>query len=255
MRVMTYNIRHGMGNDGIVDLQRIAAIVRDSAADIVALQEVDRFWTRSGGIDQAAELARLLDMDSRFGANLRESSDAEAPTAEYGTLILSRFVIVEHDNTLFPTHDGFEQRGLQEVQVRHPSHPQPITILNTHLQVGSPDTEDHARSQRLEQATLVAQRIAEIDGPAVLMGDFNADPESVELAPLTESLQDAWLVAGFGSDGKTIPTDSALLPTQRIDVIFASRRFRCAACEVRIDQQTRLASDHYPVVADLELLL
>ena len=50
MRVVTYNIQFGQGRDGVVDLQRIIDAV--GGADVIALQEVDRFWTRSGGVDQ-----------------------------------------------------------------------------------------------------------------------------------------------------------------------------------------------------------
>ena len=59
LRVMTWNIRHGEGLDGRVDLERIAAVIRASGADLVGLQEVDRGVRRTGGVDMPAELARL----------------------------------------------------------------------------------------------------------------------------------------------------------------------------------------------------
>ena len=57
LRVLTYNIHHGEGVDGRLELTRLAGIISASAADVVALQEVDRKATRTQGIDQAAELA------------------------------------------------------------------------------------------------------------------------------------------------------------------------------------------------------
>ena len=58
MKFTTYNIQFGRGLDGKYDLDRIAKEVED--ADIIALQEVERFMPRSGDIDQVAELASLL---------------------------------------------------------------------------------------------------------------------------------------------------------------------------------------------------
>ena len=42
LRIITYNIHHGEGIDDVYDLDRIAAVIRDSGADIATLQEVDR---------------------------------------------------------------------------------------------------------------------------------------------------------------------------------------------------------------------
>ena len=58
MIFVSYNIQWGTGKDGRVDLARIAGEI--GAADVIALQEVDRFWTRSRMTDQAAEFAALL---------------------------------------------------------------------------------------------------------------------------------------------------------------------------------------------------
>ena len=56
MKIVTYNIQYGRGRDGQFDLDRIANAV--SGADLIALQEVERFWSRSGGVDQPRLLAR-----------------------------------------------------------------------------------------------------------------------------------------------------------------------------------------------------
>jgi len=59
MKIVTYNIQFGLGKDGRFDLERIAAEV--DGADVIALQEVERNWQRSGNVDQPAELGQLLD--------------------------------------------------------------------------------------------------------------------------------------------------------------------------------------------------
>jgi endonuclease/exonuclease/phosphatase family metal-dependent hydrolase len=58
MRLVSYNIQYGKGRDGRFDLRRIANAIRE--ADVIALQEVERYWIRSGIVDQPAELAGLL---------------------------------------------------------------------------------------------------------------------------------------------------------------------------------------------------
>src|SRR5438270_1349612 len=67
LTVMTYNIHHGAGMDGKVDLPRIAEVIKRSGADLVALQEVDRITLRTSRIDQCKELGRLTGMHAYFG--------------------------------------------------------------------------------------------------------------------------------------------------------------------------------------------
>jgi len=60
-RLATFNIRHGVGADGVLDLERVAAVIEQASADVVCLQEVDRNWgARSGFQDQTAWLAGRL---------------------------------------------------------------------------------------------------------------------------------------------------------------------------------------------------
>src|SRR6186997_642124 len=67
LRVLTYNIHHGEGTDGIVDLPRLAHIVKSVQPDLVALQEVDLGTERASGVDQLHVLAQLTGMRAQFG--------------------------------------------------------------------------------------------------------------------------------------------------------------------------------------------
>ena len=67
IRILAYNIHHGAGMDGILDLRRVAALIRELDPDLVALQEIDSATTRTGGVDQAAELGRLTGLTPIFG--------------------------------------------------------------------------------------------------------------------------------------------------------------------------------------------
>ena len=59
MKFVSYNIQYGLGRDGKFDIGRAAETVR--GADVIALQEVERFWKRSGMVDQVEEIAGRLD--------------------------------------------------------------------------------------------------------------------------------------------------------------------------------------------------
>ncbi len=90
MKFVSYNIQYGFGSDGRYDLERAAQVVAD--ADIIALQEVERFWQRSNEDDQPEILGRLLpdhywvygpafDMDAELPRRRAASSTAAGSSA------------------------------------------------------------------------------------------------------------------------------------------------------------------------------
>jgi endonuclease/exonuclease/phosphatase family metal-dependent hydrolase len=71
LKTLTFNIHHGAGVDGKLDLERVARTIEASGASVVGLQEVDRYFdARSNWVDQPAWLAARLKMDYVFAANL-----------------------------------------------------------------------------------------------------------------------------------------------------------------------------------------
>src|SRR6267143_4106500 len=86
-RVMTYNIHHGEGLDGKVDLLRIADLIKHESADIVALQEVDKGVERTPRRDFPDELAALTGMTCVFSNNYSYQG------GEYGNAVLTRFPV------------------------------------------------------------------------------------------------------------------------------------------------------------------
>ena len=90
LKILSYNIKHGRGMDGKVDLPRIAKVIGSLSPDLVTLQEVDKNCTRSGSIDLTRELAGILKMEGRFGKFM------DFQGGEYGMAVLSRFPILSH---------------------------------------------------------------------------------------------------------------------------------------------------------------
>jgi endonuclease/exonuclease/phosphatase family metal-dependent hydrolase len=250
---MTWNIRTGVGNHPdnphgrtSSDLNRIAEVIREIDPDIVAMQEVDRDRDRTGYVDQTAILAETLGMDGRFAANLVDEA------GEYGIATFSRFPILNSRHDRFISPEGWEPRGVLEVVV-DTGGSVPVTILNTHLQIGLQGNENDARRQRHDSAEILMRRVGQLRGSAILMGDFNAEPVSPELKPLAR-LTDVWVEGGDGGTGKTIPASPFVEPNARIDVIFVNESLRVRrSCVVR-NHVTALASDHYPVVSELVIV-
>ena len=86
-RVMTYNIHHGEGLDGKVDLLRIAELIKRECADLVALQEVDKGVERTARRDFPDELAALTSLTYVFSNNYHFQG------GEYGNAVLTRFPV------------------------------------------------------------------------------------------------------------------------------------------------------------------
>jgi endonuclease/exonuclease/phosphatase family metal-dependent hydrolase len=230
--VLSFNIHHAGGLDGVVDLDRLAAEIRRTHADVVGLQEVDRHYgERSGWADQPAELASRLGMHVVYGANLDlEPPAAGQPRRQYGTAILSRHPIVEWRNTLLPKGTpAEEQRGLLEAVVD--VHGLKVRAMTTHLQ------HDSAAS-RLLQATVVADAVRASWEPVVLTGDLNATADKPEVAAITAVLRDSHREG----DGFTYPAEA---PAARIDFVLTD------GMPLLNRVLTTESSDHLPVLAAL----
>lgn len=234
--VLTYNIHHGQGEDGALDLERIARLIEDTGAEVVALQEVDRhFGARSEYVDQPAWFAKRLRMQVRFAPNLDLEPEAPGrPRRQYGTAILSRYPIIASHNTLLPMYPGQEQRGLLEATVA--ARGSFVRVANTHL-------THNNNAERQEQADKVVEVLSGSRRPTVLAGDLNATPDAPEIKTLTAVLKDGWVEAGDGPGY----TYDAVNPTKRIDFLLHSANVATKKIEV-LDTQ---ASDHLPVLARL----
>ncbi|NGP45577.1 endonuclease/exonuclease/phosphatase [Bacillaceae bacterium SIJ1] len=232
VKVMSYNVHHAVGEDGVLDMDRIADVIRQSGAEIIGLQEVDRHWSeRSDFVDQAKALADALGMHYVFGANLDFDPLAEGDERrQYGTAILSTYPILDSENVLLNSNG--EQRGLLRTKINIRG--EHIQFYNTHLGLS---TEERER-----QTAEIMQTSQTFSGPSIIVGDFNAEPDDVELDNITAEYEDAF------ADNNEAYTYSAANPTTRIDYIFHSDELNLQGAEV-IDT---LASDHLPIVAEFE---
>ncbi len=119
MKCVSYNIQYGLGSDGTYDLARIAGEVAE--ADIIAFQEVDRFWRRSGMVDGPAVLAAYLpDHHYVFGANLDIDASFEEDgrlvhrRKQFGTMVMSRWPILSSRNFPLPKWGDRRHHSIQQ---------------------------------------------------------------------------------------------------------------------------------------------
>lgn len=231
-RVMTYNIHHGLGTDGKIDLERIAALIKTQKVDIVAVQEVDRGTLRTGRKDLPAELAKLTEMHVCFEKNINHQG------GEYGNAILSRFPILEKTNVHYQMLRPHEQRGL--LQCVLDVHGRKVLFMSTHLDYHNDDAE-----RALDVKTIKAAVDANTNTAVIVGGDFNEGPGSRTYNRLSEFLTDTWKAVGKGA-GNTFSSSG---PLSRIDFIWHSKPLRPLNASV---PKTN-ASDHLPVVAEFAL--
>lgn len=231
LRVVTFNIAHGRGQDRRVDLRRTADTLADLAADVVCLQEVDRhFGERSGWADQCTELADALGMTSAYGPALALRTDRQgAPAREYGNAVLARRGLGARAVHALPPRGRAEPRCLLLVELDE------LTVGSVHLQHNNADA-------RARQADAVLAALPP-DRPIVLAGDFNADPGDFELAALRGRLADVWPPAGQGH-GATFPSR---WPRRRLDQVYVSAHLRPTRARVLRSK----ASDHRPLLVEL----
>ena len=279
MKLVTYNTQYGVGRDGKFDLGRIAKEVE--GADIIALQEVTRNFSRNGGVDMVEGLAALLPdyfhafgpaMDLDLGATGKDGRPLNQ-RFHFGNMVLSRFPIVASRNLLLPRTLRFSRGNLQrsalEALVIAPSGP--VRIYSVHLDHVS-ITERTLQIRHLkERVHAYAAEGGAISGAAeygfpepprlhgfVLMGDFNMDRFSPEYMLVVGENGDAGAdpidVYALGDalpDGAVSWVDDAKPETNRlIDYAFVEKSLAERVGKVRIDREAK-GSDHLPVWFEL----
>ena len=231
LRLVSYNIKHGLGNDGRLDLERTAALLNNLHADFIGLQEVDNKVKRSGMVDQAQTLGKSLDMHSAFGSFM------DYQGGKYGLGILSKYPILKAHTIKLPT--GNEPRVALACEIQL-SDKREIMVVNLHFDWVEDD------KFRFKQAEELAKYLNTLTMPYVLMGDFNDQPKSRTLDLLSRNS----LAAVKPKQDRF--TFSSAEPTQEIDFIFAVPP---EAWQLRFTRvlNGRLTSDHRPVLAVVEL--
>lgn len=232
LRVLAWNIHHGEGNDGALDLERIATLIRDLEPDLVALQEVDRGVERTEGVDQAAWLGERTGMTSVFGDFMAYQG------GEYGMAVLSAWPVVESWNHRLP--DGAEPRRSTTLRVRSPDTGREIVLSDVHFY----RTEEERLAQATTLDSLLRVRDPASDHPTLLVGDFNSEPGTAVIDTLAAA---GWWVVPKDGTSLTFRSDD---PVREIDYVMLRPRDGWSVLEHRVIDEP-VASDHAPILAVL----
>ena len=241
LRILTYNVHRWLGTDRQISPQRIAEVIASCNPDIVALQEVRVGRVRAGEIDQAAAVASGLGMDLHFQPTIRILGE------QYGIAVLTRHSSKIVRSGRLPTQStrpSFEKRSALWVSVEIDG--QTIHVINAHLSLRSGE-------RRTQAAALIGPDwIGHPDcgDPAVLLGDFNAPPYSRSYRLIANRMQDAQLSNSFGEPQPTFHTRA---PVLRLDHVFVTRSVEVVDAGPVRNPLTRVASDHFPLLAELRV--
>src|SRR3984885_261691 len=222
IRALTFNIwnRSGPWDERFAAIQTTLAGLK---ADIIGLQEV--IVTEQGDLlDQGKAIAESLGYHVVFGSSHGEGY-------AFGNAILSRWPIGRHEVFRLPELDGTEPRTLLFAEVLAPF--AKIPFFTTHL-----SWRLHEGHVRQAQVIAIVDHIAALCPahafPPILVGDFNAEPESDEIRFLRGHtalgrkcvyFADAFRIAGDGTAGVTFSKKNPFAeplrePERRIDYIF-----------------------------------
>lgn len=237
LRVMTYNVHRCIGRDRKLDLHRTAEVIAACEPDIVALQELDVVRARTGGIDQARAIAALLGMTSRFHASLTVEEE------KYGNAILTALPERLVKAGPLPGSVFLEPRGALWVEVE--VNGGGLQIINTHL--GLSPYERLRQARRLTGEEWLGN--AACRDPVLLLGDLNGGRRSRSYGLIASRLRDAQV----GRDERPRRTYPSRMPLLRLDHVFCSRSVQVLDIATVDSAAARVASDHLPLVADLQL--
>lgn len=231
IKVMTYNIRHGLGMDDVFDFRRTIDVLKEENPDILMVQEVDQGRSRSLDLKQAEIIADELGMDYYFYPTEGKEN--------YGVAIFSKFKSIEKFGFDLPQPKWMlaAQRGAAAMVVE--VNGKQMLVISTHLGLGG--------LQEIRTEVLELLNVSEKYGlPTLIGGDFNISYFELSYGVKEFLLKFESVNQELKKEIKTFQSD---FPGSQIDFIFFTRGdFKI------MDAYTvnSFASDHLPLISLIE---
>ena len=224
LTIATYNIHGAVGCDRKFSPQRVADVLLEIGADIIALQEVPL------GGSKTPNVLNVLQKATGFVA--AEGPACDRPERRYGNAVLSRYPILSL-RSIDLSFGSREPRGALDADVN--CHGHLLRVVATHLGLRP--------AERREQIRKLLQMFDTDEMPVILLGDIN------EWFVWGRALR--WLVSHFQAvpAPKTFPSRRPLFA---LDRIWIRPRHRLVHVEVHATPLARIASDHLPLVAHID---
>jgi endonuclease/exonuclease/phosphatase family metal-dependent hydrolase len=227
IKVASYNIHRCIGSDGCRDAERIAKVIREFDAHIIGLQEVDsRRMAETEGLEILAYLT---------GFTAIPGPTMQLPDGNYGNVLLTAHAVadIQHVDLTAP---GREPRGAIDARLK--IHGRPVRVITTHLGL-------KAGERRYQARKLIGRVSDNADDLTVLMGDIN---EWFPLSPLILEFH-----RRFGKP-PTLLTFPSHWPCLALDRIWVRPGRALQKLSTHKSLMARIASDHLPLVAHIDLL-
>lgn len=229
LRVISMNMKEG-GKPANFNADTYSDFIRQYNPDVVVFQEMDNFTTRNGNKDLLSEMAVKLGMFPYFGKAFTYAG------GDFGNAILSKYPFYNARTITAKPTGASEMRACSWIDLLLPDK-RKVRVAVTHLDVAS---DDQVRISML--ATINTNMLANNELPTLLIGDFNATPESDTM----NYAKFRWQDIGEGT-GNTI---SSTNPTKRIDYVMGyPKTWIKKGYEIVCNPGL---SDHCFIVADVE---
>lgn len=242
VRVLTLNLAHGRGTAFhqaftgreriLANLNAVADLIRETDADIVALQEVDAPSAWSGGFDHLEYLARRVDFDHLFHGI---HADVRRPRLAYGTGVLSRFPIRSGRSWKF-AKNALDTKGYVLTRVEAPT--MSLDVVSVHLDF----KRDSERRAQLDDITLHLLERESAPDHLVVAGDFNC-----AFNGRGDVLRDFVRRHSLAGSDEPVETFPSRRPRRALDHVLVSSSIELR----RTIAVPALVSDHLPVLAEL----
>jgi endonuclease/exonuclease/phosphatase family metal-dependent hydrolase len=237
IRVVTYNVHKCRGMDRKVSAARIAKVLREVDADVIALQEILRVTNDDPKHDQVGFLASELEMEHcAFGHN------RPLQGGTYGNATLSRFPI-ENWTNYDVSHAKRERRGCLRTDIRI-GKGQLLHVMNLHLGTGF--MERRAQARMLLSPELLLN--GDFKHPRIVVGDFNEWTRGLATRLLSENFVSA------DSKGRRVKRSyPGVLPLLRLDHVYYDGKLKLEKFAIHRSTAALMASDHLPLVAEFRV--
>ena len=228
-RIATYNIHKCKGVDWRMRPQRIADVVCEVKADLLAVQEI---------LHSQAEAISV-----RVGLPFVFDSARQHKGESYGNAVFTRLPLVSSESYDI-TIGRYEPRRCLRVKILLAEN-SAIQFFAVHL--GTSFLERREQARRLLSEEILER--ADVKGSRIVAGDFNEWTRGLATRMLSERLRSADIVMHL----KRRTTYPGVLPFMHLDHIYYDPQFDLRGMHLHRTQLALRASDHLPLIADFEL--
>ncbi len=239
LKVLDWNIHHGVGTDGVYNINRIADWIVKTGANVVSLNEVEKY-TGWGNEDQPARFASML--KSKTGKTWSYNfAQRDGNTNGQGNLILSTYPLESSGDFELSYSRSVARVAIIVNGLR-------VNVYSTHLDADS----SSRRSTQMRELTSWADNYPE---QRIIAGDFNAWPGATEISHMKSSYIDSWALAK--SKGIAVAysgNEAGNTRNSRIDYVWHSEnatRLHLTRMQVYDTRNSSgvMPSDHRPIMA------